>query len=325
MSLRSALHKVAQGFPVEKKKPLKGNEFADYVRSDLKQIFESVVLRQDLRIKASVGAGNWAEIPWIGLFNEQITTSATHGIYVVFLYSADAKDLYLCLGQGVTSVKQEFGKEQKRELLRRAELLRSRVPEHSNAFRSGPINLNGTTTLAREYNDAVSFYIHYETDLLPGDDNLEADLYEMLRLYDLAIERGGTDNIETFSSFVSDADDRDELTIEEKRAYVRHSRIERNTSASKKAKAAKEAICEGCGFNFKKTYGEHGDGYIEAHHLIPLHTLPFGQAVSMDPVTDFALLCANCHRMVHRRVPMLSLDELKRMPGVKLLRELFKD
>lgn len=54
--------------------------------------------------------------------------------------------------------------------------------------------------------------------------------------------------------------------------------------------------CEACGFNFGAVYGERGDGYIEVHHVVPLHAS--GRVrTSLD---DLALLCANCHRMCHR-------------------------
>jgi len=79
-------------------------------------------------------------------------------------------------------------------------------------------------------------------------------------------------------------------------------------------------ICMGCGFNFESIYGEQGLGYIEAHHLKPLHTLPVGKAVPMNPKTDFAVLCSNCHRMVHRKRPMLTIEELRDLKGVKMLR-----
>ena len=55
-------------------------------------------------------------------------------------------------------------------------------------------------------------------------------------------------------------------------------------------------------------YGPRGDGYIEAHHTRPLETLDPSQPTK---VSDLALLCANCHRMVHAKRPWLSLVELK--------------
>lgn len=65
--------------------------------------------------------------------------------------------------------------------------------------------------------------------------------------------------------------------------------------------------CEVCEFNFGATYGEVGGGYIEVHHVVPLHV--FGETVTR--LADLALLCSNCHRMIHRRMPWLTPEELR--------------
>lgn len=68
--------------------------------------------------------------------------------------------------------------------------------------------------------------------------------------------------------------------------------------------------CKACGFNFLEKYGEHGNDYIEAHHLIAISTMI--DPGTIDPKTDMTVLCSNCHRMVHRkRDKPLSLDQLK--------------
>lgn len=54
--------------------------------------------------------------------------------------------------------------------------------------------------------------------------------------------------------------------------------------------------CEVCGFDFGQVYGERGDGYIEVHHVVPLHV----SGETETDLDDLALLCANCHRMCHR-------------------------
>lgn len=65
----------------------------------------------------------------------------------------------------------------------------------------------------------------------------------------------------------------------------------------------------GCGFGFEKAYGPLGKDFIEVHHVVPLSE---AGRVNTDPLTDLIVLCANCHRMVHRnRSICLSLDELK--------------
>ncbi|MGA5190644.1 HNH endonuclease [Streptomyces griseoincarnatus] len=57
--------------------------------------------------------------------------------------------------------------------------------------------------------------------------------------------------------------------------------------------------CEVCAFDFARAYGDLGDGYIEVHHITPLHV----SGVRETKLDDLACLCANCHRMCHRIRP----------------------
>jgi 5-methylcytosine-specific restriction protein A len=85
---------------------------------------------------------------------------------------------------------------------------------------------------------------------------------------------------------------------------------------SKLIKAAKEhygAVCQACTFEYRSKYGELGEGYIEVHHLDPLSERPELEwsdhlRTSIGSVT---VLCADCHRMIHRKRPALSLQELR--------------
>ncbi|MGW1271143.1 HNH endonuclease [Streptomyces sp. NPDC002491] len=54
--------------------------------------------------------------------------------------------------------------------------------------------------------------------------------------------------------------------------------------------------CEVCDFDFARTYGDLGEGFIEVHYATPLHT-PGPREITLD---DLACICANCHRMCHR-------------------------
>lgn len=321
--LRELLVEIASRFLVEKQKALKGSDFANYVRRDGKEILKSVIDDDNLLCKASVGAGNWAEIVWLGIFNSESTISATSGIYVVYLFSEDLKYVYLAQGQGVTQVKAEFGKDQVEELLRRSAIIRARVPEFISRFSAGPIELGGSTNLAKEYDSAVAYFAKYETSKLPEENLLLEDLHEMLRLYGLLVARGGIDNLETYATF-GEFTASEDASLTEKRQYIRHARIERNAKAADAAKKARGYTCEGCGINFEWVYGELGKGFIEAHHLVPLHTLPEGVSVKIDVRNDFAVLCSNCHRIVHRSKPMLSIEELRKVKGVRMLRRAFE-
>jgi 5-methylcytosine-specific restriction protein A len=66
--------------------------------------------------------------------------------------------------------------------------------------------------------------------------------------------------------------------------------------------------CMACGFNFEEKYGDLGDEYIIVHHVIPVSQI--GHDYAVDPKTDLVTLCANCHAMVHRQDPPLSVEEL---------------
>lgn len=65
--------------------------------------------------------------------------------------------------------------------------------------------------------------------------------------------------------------------------------------------------CEACGFDFGRTYGVRGHGYIECHHRTPLGVT--GKVKTR--LGDLALVCSNCHRMIHRTKEWLTVDQLR--------------
>jgi 5-methylcytosine-specific restriction protein A len=73
-------------------------------------------------------------------------------------------------------------------------------------------------------------------------------------------------------------------------------------------------VCEACGFDFYKIYGDIGRGYIEIHHQKPIveyDETDFLRLVA-EALKDLIPLCANCHRMVHRqRGKPLSIQDLR--------------
>jgi hypothetical protein len=90
---------------------------------------------------------------------------------------------------------------------------------------------------------------------------------------------------------------------------------ERNQAVRKKAKELglkhdPMLRCQVCGFSFIEKYGEHGRGFIEAHHTQPIASLKSG---SRTRVEDIALICGNCHRMVHHGNRTLTIYELRNM------------
>lgn len=73
--------------------------------------------------------------------------------------------------------------------------------------------------------------------------------------------------------------------------------------------------CTVCNFDFLKTYGEIGSGFIHIHHLVPLSEI--GISYQVDPIKDLRPVCPNCHAMLHTSNPTLSMEELRELINVK--------
>jgi 5-methylcytosine-specific restriction protein A len=108
-----------------------------------------------------------------------------------------------------------------------------------------------------------------------------------------------------------------EESIEEAEEGQVLTRIHRKRERSAKLrKAKKKAVeketgrlaCEACDVDFGERYGPRGKGFIECHHVVPLHTLKPKQRTKIE---DLALLCSNCHRVLHMRKPWLTVAQVK--------------
>lgn len=87
---------------------------------------------------------------------------------------------------------------------------------------------------------------------------------------------------------------------------------ERDSANRRRAIEIHGLQCKACGFDFEKTYGERGRGFIEVHHIEPLSTL--NKTMKINPKTDLIPLCANCHRMIHRKHDeVLSIEQLRNL------------
>lgn len=93
-----------------------------------------------------------------------------------------------------------------------------------------------------------------------------------------------------------------------------HRRRERSPKAVRRKKetvlaASGKLLCEVCDFDFAVAYGDLGVGFAECHHRVPLAQLKVERRIRLS---ELAIVCANCHRMLHRR-PMCSVEELRKI------------
>lgn len=102
---------------------------------------------------------------------------------------------------------------------------------------------------------------------------------------------------------------------EGRKKYILHKSFERNATLVNNLKIRRKKIdpllhCEICGFSFVERYGDIGDGFIEAHHKIPLSSL---EESTITKEHDLILICSNCHRMLHRGNLTVSIQKLKQI------------
>lgn len=95
--------------------------------------------------------------------------------------------------------------------------------------------------------------------------------------------------------------------------YKLHKHRERNPKIIKLKKEQQMDLfgkleCEACAFDFEKGYGKIGKGYIECHHKLPLSEI---EIESITKIDDLALVCPNCHRVLHRGISTMDINQLR--------------
>ena len=100
-------------------------------------------------------------------------------------------------------------------------------------------------------------------------------------------------------------DTEDRIWIEGNPKVALHLRRERGSGVSSAKKRAFKSehgrlACEQCGLEAETVYGpEFGGACIEVHHILPLSQGSHAQETRLE---DLQCVCANCHRIIHRRL-----------------------
>ena len=173
-------------------------------------------------------------------------------------------------------------------------------------WKYGPIKQDGRNAERREY--FAKYYRSLDVKIfLPVDiEDVGGFLSELLSLAKI---RTKADKIDTENP----PEFRD--SFEEGKLLERlHKSRERNSKLIREVKREAlnrdgKLICECCDLIFEEIYGDIGKEFIEAHHLKPISTLkPEGEKTKKE---DIALVCSNCHHMLHKYRPWLMRENLK--------------
>lgn len=309
--LRAGLSRVLKDYPAQRDQgSFSGNALAGFIRDELPALVTHLTPSSGTYLfKGSAGTGNWADCPWVAVLDPDVTNTVQTGFYPVYLFAQDGSRVYLSLNQGMTQLVKEHGRKQARTILsHRARLYRSllgMLPDELNL--DGPIDLavEGASASAAYYELGHICGACYEATAMPSESRLRGD-------YTLAVE-----TYQRLAALVDpevepDVESSGEAEDEDYTKWRVHKRLDRNASLSRKAKQIHGYTCQACGIDMEEVYGPIGHRYIEAHHLVPVAELQ-GRVVRRDPKTDFAVLCPNCHRMIHRSGAPHDVEALSRV------------
>jgi 5-methylcytosine-specific restriction enzyme A len=240
MALRETLQRILTEYAKAKVEPLENHPLAQFIRHDAAQAVGAGLgeLGTGVVVEGSPGQGNWAAVPWISIFDPAITTSATRGYYVVYLFHASEPVVHLSLNQGTTAVREEFGARTREILGDRANLMRKRVQDFTGALPATTIDLGSTARLPGDYVAGHAFGASYALDALPGEATLRGDLQAIVRAYRALTYRGGIDaDVETQTDLAEEFGIAQSSPVPETRKYAYHRKIDCDCAPTARATA----------------------------------------------------------------------------------------
>ena len=132
-------------------------------------------------IKSSTGAGQKNEIPWLCIFNKNVTSSATQGIYICFLFRKDMSGFYLVLGQGITTFENLYKKDKFENITKVADYFKNLINVEN--FSKEKIDLRSNNKIAKGYEYGTIISKYYDKNSY-SEKKLLDDLMNLKTIYD---------------------------------------------------------------------------------------------------------------------------------------------
>ncbi|MFC1860149.1 MrcB family domain-containing protein [Chloroflexota bacterium] len=314
------------------------NALGNFVRREAPSIIsKEASLTNALLVTGAVGQGNWAEIPWICVFDKQITTSAQHGYYIVYLFKRDMLGVYLSLNMGWTQFKEKYNNAPlaRQQIKATADVCKERLVSGVGDFSFDPIDLKATNALGIGYELGHICGKYYSDYSFPGDIELINDLRNLIGVYRELKGILGTQDITKLIGVHREAiatEDEAEDTrynknverAEPKNIPPTPQNIPPHTQQRGRNKwrtdpGIGKASIINCGYQCEIdpnhvtfTSKVTGQNFVEVHHLIPMaNQADF--SYSLDVPANIIPLCPNCHRQLHhgkREQVMVVLGDL---------------
>ncbi len=210
------------------------NDYASFFTKDFRYSFKDVLtesipacisgipfIKGDrYKVVGFAGTDEWALVPWVSILDKNITRFPNVGVYLRYLLNKDTQRLYLALCQGFKDIETQVRKTgaENEETISMAiagaleplvEKARSLVDPLSFATDNEAVDLPDEAHRA-------SIICYREYMMVPGDEILEADLKEMLSVYDQYYHRAILGEVEEAEeAMIEDVDETPEPTSEE--------------------------------------------------------------------------------------------------------------
>lgn len=268
----------------------------------------------DYLIKGSVGAGNIATVPWVCIFDREVTTSAQHGFDIVILFRPDMSGFYISLNQGWTQYRDNFKplKKARDKIVQNAVICRN-VLKIAN-LDSRPIDLKANGELPRGYELGNIYSKYFDLEVGFTEKEFLQTLNEFVIIYKQlkgligsnilaitgVIEEEYQDTLQAgeFANKLVLPDG--PVSLETKKESVKTNSNRWNRSADIAHEAIVSANNE-CFFDKNHTTftsRRSSKPFMEAHHLIAMeHQNRF--EFSLDVPENILCICPNCHRKIH--------------------------
>jgi hypothetical protein len=181
-------------YPLARLDPPAGHPLAAVIRKGAPDELRRALATMDgpFLVKGSPGRGShWAAVPWLAVFDPAVTTSATRGYYLVYLFPTDREAVHLSLAQGTVAALCEHGPRAYEHLRASGDRLRQRLSDFTGRLPETSLSLGTTGELPEGYEVAHILGLRYELAELGDERRLRRDLATGIEAYRALKARGG--------------------------------------------------------------------------------------------------------------------------------------
>lgn len=266
------------------------------------------------KVEGSIGKGVIADIPWVAIFDNEITDTAHEGYYIVFLFRSDMKGVYLSLNQGWTQYENEYTlKEARLRIKENASKIQKLLGVKTNFDFEG-IQLLATRRLGKGYELGNICSKYYKSNELPEDNVIIDDVRNLLNIYSRLKRLVGHEILKLRINFEEDEFQKeiqtgDKVDLPSGKLPRKNPSVKtispswvRDPNMAYTALENANFLCENESGHSTFQVNNAGHQFMEAHHLVPMEFQKYFEC-NIDVPENIISLCPNCHRAFHHSMP----------------------